>query len=173
LNWEIRVKRGLSYGAGSFLDMRRSAGSFMATAQTKNQTGAEVVSLALAEISKLAAGELLDSELSTRKASLVGGFARNMETNGGVVNQCASLAMYGVPLDEINRYIGNIQAIKAVDVKAFAATRLDAASTSIVVVGDAKEFLPQLQKQFPNVEVIPATDLDLNSASLKKTVSKN
>ncbi|HEX3083148.1 MAG TPA: pitrilysin family protein, partial [Pyrinomonadaceae bacterium] len=49
LNWEIRVKRGLSYGAGSFLDMRRSTGSFMATAQTKNPTGAEVASLTLAE----------------------------------------------------------------------------------------------------------------------------
>jgi len=173
LNWEIRVKRGLSYGAGSFLDMRRSAGSFMATAQTKNQTGAEVASLTLGEISKLATGELLDSELSTRKASLLGGFARSMETTGGVVNQFASLAMYGVPLDEINRYIGDVQAIKAADVKAFAAARLDAASTSVVIVGDAKEFLPELQKQFPNVEVIPAADLDLNSASLKKTVSKN
>src|SRR5437763_1162441 len=74
LNWEIRVKRGLSYGAGSSLDTRRSAGSFMASAQTKNVSGAEVASLTLAEISKLATGELLDSELSTRKASLLGGF---------------------------------------------------------------------------------------------------
>src|SRR5207248_8402127 len=101
LNWEIRVKCGLSYGAGSSLDTRRSAGSFMASAQTKNQSGAEVASLTLAEISKLATGELLDLELSTRKASLLGGFARSMETTGGVVGQFGSLAMYGVPLDEI------------------------------------------------------------------------
>jgi zinc protease len=173
LNWEIRVKRGLSYGAGSFLDMRRSAGSFMATAQTKNQSGAEVASLTLAEISKLATGELLDSELSTRKASLLGGFARGMETTNGVVNQIASLAMYGVPLDEINRYVANVQAIKPADVKSFAASRINADSTSVVIVGNAKEFLPDLQKQFPKVEVISVSDLDLNSASLKKTVSKN
>lgn len=173
LNWEIRVKRGLSYGAGSSLDMRRSAGSFMASAQTKNQSGAEVASLTLAEISKLATGELLDTELSTRKASLLGGFARSMETTGGVVSQFGSLAMYGLPLDEINRYIGSVQAIKAADVKSFAASRLNADSTSVVIVGNAKEFLPALQKQFSNVEVIPVADLDLNSASLKKTVSKN
>jgi zinc protease len=173
LNWEIRVKRGLSYGAGSQLDMRRSAGSFMASAQTKNPSGAEVASLALAEIGKLATGELLDSELSTRKASLLGGFARSMETTNGVVSQFGSLAMYGLPLDEINRYIGNVQAIKPTDVKAFAASRLNAASTSVVIVGNAKEFLPELQKQFPNVEVIPVSDLDLNNANLKKTVSKN
>ncbi len=173
LNWEIRVKRGLSYGAASQLDMRRSAGSFMASAQTKNQSGAEVASLALAEIGKLATGELLDSELSTRKASLLGGFARSMETTNGVVNQFANLAMYGLPLDEINRYVASVQAVKPADVKAFAASRLNADSTSVVVVGNAKEFLPELQKQFPNVEVIAVTDLDLNSASLKKTVSKN
>jgi zinc protease len=173
LNWEIRVKRGLSYGAGSFLDMRRSAGSFMATAQTKNQSGAEVASLTLAEIAKLASGELLDTELTPRKASLLGGFARSMETTGGVVNQFASLAMYGVPLDEINRYVAGVQAIKPADVKSFAASRLSADSTSVVIVGNASEFLPELRKQFPNVEVIAGSDLDLNSASLKKTVSKN
>jgi zinc protease len=173
LNWEIRVKRGLSYGASSSLDMRRSAGSFTASAQTKNPSGAEVAALTLAEISNLATGELLDKELATRKASLLGGFARSMETTNGVVNQFASLANYGVPLDEINRYIANVQAVKATDVKAFAAARLNATSTSVVIVGKATDFLPELQKQFPNVEVIPATDLDLNSATLKKTVSKN
>ncbi|HBB95410.1 MAG TPA: insulinase family protein [Blastocatellia bacterium] len=173
LNWEIRVKRGLSYGAGSSLDTRRSAGSFMASAQTKNVSGAEVASLTLAEISKLATGELLDSELSTRKASLLGGFARSMETTGGVVGQFGSLAMYGVPLDEINRYIASVQAIKAADVKGFAASRLNADSTSVVIVGNAKDFLPDLQKRFSNVEVISVADLDLNSASLKKTVGKN
>ena len=173
LNWEIRVKRGLSYGAGSTLDMRRSAGSFMASAQTKNQSGAEVASLTLAEIGKLATGELLDSELTPRKASLLGGFARSMETTGGLVNQFASLALYGVPLDEINRYVASVQAIKPADVKSFAASRINADGTSVVIVGNAKEFLPELQKQFPNVEVITASDLDLNSASLKKAVSKS
>ena len=173
LNWEIRVKRGLSYGAGSALDTRRWAGSFSASASTKNESGAEVASLTLAEISKLATGELLDTELTPRKASLLGGFARSMETTGGLVNQFASLALYGVPLDEINRYVANVQAIKPGDVKSFAASRLNADSTSVIVVGDAKKFLPDLQKQFSQVEVIPAAQLDLNSASLKKTVSKN
>ncbi|MFN2578081.1 MAG: M16 family metallopeptidase [Pyrinomonadaceae bacterium] len=173
LNWEIRVKRGLSYGAGSALDTRRWAGSFSASAQTKNESGAEVASLTLAEISKLATGDLLDTELTPRKASLLGGFARSMETTGGLVSQFASLALYGMPLDEINRYVANVQAIKPSDVKAFAANRLNADTTNVIVVGDAKKFLPDLQKQFPQVEVIRASDLDLNSASLKKTVGRN
>jgi zinc protease len=42
LNQEIRIKRGLSYGAGSSLDTRRNVGPFTASAQTKNQSAAQV-----------------------------------------------------------------------------------------------------------------------------------
>jgi zinc protease len=168
LNWEIRVKRGLSYGAGSSLDTRRWAGSFTATAQTKNESGAEVASLTLAEIARLASGDLPDSELTTRKASLNGGFARGLETTGGLVGQVSSLAIYGVSFDQINQFVGSVQAVKAEDVKNFAATHLNIDSTSVIVVGDAKKFLPALQKAFPQVEVIPVAELDLNSASLRR-----
>jgi zinc protease len=168
LNWEIRVKRGLSYGAGSSLDTRRSAGSFIATAQTKNESGAEVASLTLAEISKLASGDLLDTELTTRKASLNGGFARALETTGGLVNQVSSLAIYGVSFDQINQFVASVQAVKAQDVKNFAASHLNADNTSVIVVGDASKFLPALQKQFPQVDVIKVSELDLNSAALKR-----
>src|SRR5207248_1956853 len=154
LNWEIRVKRGLSYGAGSTLDMRRSAGSFSASAQTKNESGAEVASLTLAEIAKLATGDLPDSELTTRKASLNGGFARGLETTGGLVNQISSLAIYGVNFDQINQFVSSVQAVKAQDVKNFAAAHLNVDNTSVIVVGDARKFLPDLQKAFPQVEVI-------------------
>ena len=37
LNQEIRIKRGLSYGAGSGLDARRDVGPFVATAQTNER----------------------------------------------------------------------------------------------------------------------------------------
>ena len=47
LNQEIRIKRGLSYGAGSSLDVRRDVGPFSASAQTKNESGAVVADLLL------------------------------------------------------------------------------------------------------------------------------
>ena len=173
LNWEIRVKRGLSYGAGSALDTRRWAGSFSASAQTKNESGAEVAALTLEEISKLTTGDVPETELTPRKASLIGGFARGLETNGGLVGQVSSLAIYGVSFEQLNQFVGNVQAIKPADVKSFATTNLNTDSTSLIVVGDAKKFLPALQKQFPQVEVIPVTELDLNSSTLRRAVSKN
>lgn len=168
LNQEIRIKRGLSYGAGSLLDTRRNVGPFTASAQTKNQSAAEVAELLLGEVSRLATAPVPDIELNPRKAVVVGNFARNLETNSGLVTQVATLAVYGISFDEINRYIGSVQSIAAGDVQRFAGAHLDAKATNIVIVGNAKEFLPELRKKYPQVEVIPMAELDLNTALLRK-----
>ena len=106
-----------------------------------------------------------------RKAVLIGNFARNLEQVNGLVNQVASLALQGLNLGEINRYINNVQSVTAANVQKFADTRLDAKGASVIVVGNAKEFLSELQKQFKDVEVIPIAELDLNSPTLRKTRS--
>jgi zinc protease len=168
LNQEIRIKRGLSYGAGSSLDTRRSVGPFAASAQTKNQSAAQVADLLLGEVARLASAPVPDAELVPRKAVVVGNFARNLETGSGLVNQVGTLAVFGISFDEINRYIGNAQAVTAADIEKFAGSRLDAKTTNIVIVGNAKDFLPELRKKYPQVEVIPIAELDLNSALLRK-----
>jgi zinc protease len=168
LNQEIRIKRGLSYGAGSTLDTRRDVGPFVASAQTKNESGAQVADLLLGEISRLSSSPPAEPELVPRKAVLIGNFSRNLETANGLVGQVASLALHGLSLDEINRYIANVEAINSQDVQKFAGTRLDAKTSNIIIVGNAKAFLPELQKQHPNVEVIPITELDLNTRLLRK-----
>ncbi|MGH9945411.1 MAG: M16 family metallopeptidase, partial [Pyrinomonadaceae bacterium] len=169
LNQEIRIKRGLSYGAGSQLEVRRDVGPFAASAQTKNESGADVAALLSGELGRLATGQLPETELVPRKAVVIGGFGRALETGGGLVNQIASLALYGLSLDEINTYINRVQAVTATDVQRFAGGRLDTKGASIIIVGDAKQFLPALKKQFgENVEVIPVSELNLNSASLRR-----
>ena len=168
LNQEIRIKRGLSYGAASSLSARRDVGPFVASAQTKNQSGAEVASLLVGELSRLSSEPVGDTELTPRKAVLIGGFGRTLETTEGIVGQIASLALYGLNLGEINSYIANVQAVTAPQVQKFAGSRLGVADSNIIIVGDAKDFLEPLRKQFPNVEVIKREDLDLNNGSLHK-----
>ena len=169
LNQEIRIKRGLSYGAGSSLSARRETGPFVASTQTKNASGAEVASLLVSELGRLSSEPILDAELTPRKAVLIGGFGRSLETTEGVVGQVASLANYGLGLEQINTYIQSVQGVTGADVQKFAAARLGAGEANIIIVGNAKEFLDALRKQFPNVEVIPHAELDLNSASLRKS----
>lgn len=171
LNEEIRIKRGLSYGAGSVLDARRDVGPFVASAQTKNESGAKVADLLIGEVGRLATEPLLDSELAPRKAALVGNFARNLEQVNGLVAQVGGLALQGLPLDSINHYINDVQSVSAGAVQRFAGTKLNAKDSNIIIVGNAREFLPELQKQFTDIEVIPIAELDLNNATLRKRVS--
>ncbi|HWN11646.1 MAG TPA: pitrilysin family protein [Pyrinomonadaceae bacterium] len=173
LNQEIRIKRGLSYGAGSTLDARRETGPFSASTQTKNTTAAVVADLLMHEITRLSTEPVPDVEMVPRKAVVAGNFARNLETAAGLVNQVGSLALHGIGFDEINRYLGNVQGVTAANLQRFAAARLGAKETNIIVVGNAKEFLPALKKQYPQVEVIPVAELDLNTALLRKKQATN
>jgi zinc protease len=168
LNQEIRIKRGLSYGAGSSLDPRRNIGPFVATAQTKNESGAEVAGLLINEVERLVTSPPAENELTPRKSVLIGEFSRQLETVNGLVSRISSLALYGLSLDEINHYIENVQLINSADVQKFASTKLDAKSSDIIIVGNSKAFLPELQKRYGNVEVIPFAQLDLNTRLLRK-----
>jgi zinc protease len=167
LNEEIRVKRGLSYGASSAFELRRDVGPFMAATQTKNESAAEVAGIIVEQMNRLATGDLPETELTPRKAVLIGNFGRSLETSSGLVDRISFLALHGLSLDEINRYISGVQAITSEQVQQFAGANLGAAAASVVIVGDAKKFLDPLKQRFGNVEVIPAAQLDLNVATLR------
>ena len=168
LNEEIRIKRGLSYGSGSSFDLRRDVGPFTASAQTKNESAGEVAGLIVDEMNKLGTTAVADDELGPRKAALIGGFGQQLETNSGIVGHIGTLALYGLSLDEINRYISGVQAVRSSDIQKFAAAHLAGNDASIVIVGDAKKFLPVLQQRFKTIQVVPIDDLDVSAATLRK-----
>jgi zinc protease len=168
LNQEIRIKRGLSYGAGSRLDARRDTGPFYASAQTKNESAPEVVDLITAELTRLRATKADPSELDTRKAVLTGGRGRALESTNGVAAVLSSLALQDVPLSELDRFDASITAVTPEAVQAFAEAALDPAKADIVVVGDAKLFIDKLRKQHPDLVLIEPGQLDLDSPTLMK-----
>jgi zinc protease len=168
LNEEIRIKRGLSYGAGSAFDLRRDVGPFTASAQTKNESAPEVATIIIDELNGMVSAAVPETELTPRKAVLIGSFGRSLETAQGLATRIGALALYGLPLDEINRYISGVQSVSAADVQKFAGGHLSGGDANIVIVGDATKFLPALNQHFKNVDVIPVADLDLNSATLRK-----
>lgn len=167
LNREIRIERGLSYGAGSSFSARQDDGIVTAQAQTRNDAAAEVVGLILNEVTRLGAEQATADELATRRATLVGGFARSLETVDGLGGAVASLANNDLPMSELADYAGRVRGVSAADIQRAAAAELSPSEFSIIVVGDAAQFVDQLRAAYPNVEVIPLTELDLNSAALR------
>jgi zinc protease len=173
LNQEIRIKRGLSYGAGSSFSPRADVGPFTASTQTKHESAAEVAGIITGEMGRLGSADVLEAELTPRKAALTGEFAQSLETSSGIVNRVSALALHNLPLSDINRYISGVQSVTAADVRKFAGTNLGGSDVNIIVAGDAKQFLEPLRKQYgDNVEVIPVAELDLSSPTLRVRKAK-
>lgn len=172
LNEEIRIKRGLSYGAGSRLQGLNDAGIWLASAQTKNPSAPQVVDLMLGQFKQLGDTRVDAGELAARKATLIGSYGRRLETTAGLADQVADLAIYGLPLDGIGKYVGAVQAITPKQVEKYAREHLAADGLHVVVVGDAAQFGAAIRKDHPGAVVLQSTALDLDSPSLQAPASR-
>ena len=161
LNQEIRIKRGLSYGAGSGFAWRNFASNFGTRTQTKNESAAEVAELVLAELQKLTETNISDAELNPRKLVITGDFGRDLETTGGLSDSMATLYGYQLSPNELNTFMPSIQAVTADQIKKFSGEYLKGGD--IIIVGDYAIFKDDLAKRFPNVkpQIIKADNLDL------------
>ena len=169
LNQEIRIKRGLSYGAGSAFGWRTDATNFSTRTQTKNESAAEVAELVIAELKRLAEADAAEAELNPRRLVLTGGFGRNLETTGGLTGALADLYSFGIPATELNKYMTSVESVRPAHVKDFASKFLH--DGDMIIVGDYSIFKDDLAKRFPNmkIDVIKVDELNIESPTLRKS----
>jgi zinc protease len=166
LNGEIRIKRGLSYGAFSDLQPLGDAGVWLASAQTRNTAVQQLVEMMLSQFRQLGYDTVPDAELAARKATLIGSYGRSLETTTGLASQLAALAVYDVNLDEISRYPERVAAVTPRQLRKYARKYLEADSGTVVVVGDASQFAAAVRKDYPKAALLDAATLDLDRADL-------
>jgi zinc protease len=164
LNQQIRIQRGLSYGAFSQLDSRRDGGALRLVVQTKNESAAEVAGLLQAELDQLVATPIGDDELAARKATLIGSFSRSVETTAGLAAAVKALIVAGVPTAELRTRIAALTAVSAAEVQRYAAGRLGGAGRRLVIAGEAARFGEALKAAAPALVVVPSAALDLERA---------
>jgi len=168
LNEEIRIKRGLSYGAGSSIGWRSGFSNFATSVQTKNPSAAEVAELTMAELKRLADTAVASDELVPRKSTLTGNFDRRLETTNGLAAAVGELYSFGISPNELNSYVSNVNGVTDAQIRDFASKNL--LGGDLIIVGDYAVFKDDLAKRFPGmkVDVIKADDLDLTKPNLRK-----
>ncbi len=167
LGLEIRIKRGLSYGAGSGLAQRRQVGAVIASAQTKNETAAEVASLMDIELRRMGHSTVPGEELAARQANLIGTFGRDVETTSGLAGQLSQLAAFQLPLSQLQSYITDVSAVTATQVQAIGARIFDPDRASLVIVGDGTKAFNAIKKLRPDVVRIASDKLNLDKTELQ------
>ncbi|MEQ8412369.1 MAG: pitrilysin family protein [Erythrobacter sp.] len=169
---EVRTKRSLSYGAYSGFADRADASILTASAQTKNESAADVARIFLNEFERLGS-EPLDADLLEKRRLYLGGrYARALETSGGFNAIVATLLQQGLPPEEANAYAERLAGVDPGAASLAAKTYVDPDRATLVIVGDAAQFIDKVRELRGAVELIPASELDLSAPSLRRTADK-
>lgn len=138
LSQEVRVKRGLAYGAFSGAASHREGGILLAEAQTKSESAAEVAGLLREELLRLGREPPTPQELAARRALLLGSYGRQGETTGALASLVASTWVRGQPLSDLARYGERVLAVTPQQVGDWAAARWTPQVLRTVIAGDAQ-----------------------------------
>jgi zinc protease len=132
---EVREKRGLVYSVYSRpVPLDRSA-LLLGRAGTANERVAETVRVIRDEWALLGAKGLTESELTDAKTFLTGSFPLRFTDSRRIAETLVSMQLYDLGIDYLERRNALINQVTLDDANRVAATVLDAASLTFVVVG--------------------------------------
>ena len=145
LNENLRVKKGLTYGARGGYSTQHLAGEFGIGTFTKNESVPEAVQASIDEIKRLQAEPPNSDELEHTKAFIIGSFAGDHEMAQSVAGDLWFIESEGLPEDHFRRMLKAVQATDANQCVQLAQSTLDPSKLVIVVVGPADTLKPKLE----------------------------
>lgn len=131
---EIREKRGLAYGASSYLYDLVEAPVWLGTVATRNDAVSQSIDLVRSEAARMAAGEISEEDLTNATTYLTGSFPLRLTSNDQVARTLVSMQLYELGRDYLDKRNGFIEAVTLEDVKRVA-NRLFAGALLVSVVG--------------------------------------
>ena len=149
---DIREKQGYAYSVYSHHMPLKDAGLFGAAMQVRNEVMAPALTSMLTELSDMAKKPVTASELSDVKNYLSGTFVLRLQTQEGIASQLAIVKTMGLPIDYLENYTTRIRSVEPDQIQSAAKKIIAPEESAIVVVGDAKQIGPALEK-FGKVEV--------------------
>ncbi|HYL04739.1 MAG TPA: pitrilysin family protein, partial [Thermoanaerobaculia bacterium] len=165
---EIRVKRGLAYGAYCRLAKQLVGGSFVVSTSTKTASTVEALRLSLDELAGMGAAPPPAAELEEAKTYLNGAFPLEIESAGDVADRVLNALGHGRDRAFLDTYRDRIDAVTAADVQRFGRGRIQPDRSVVVLVGNAAAFGPELAKQLGPFTTIPAAELDPLAPDLRR-----
>ena len=165
----LRSERGLTYGASADTNAFKDGGDIVAETDTRSESTGEALRLIVDELWRLQRQRVSSRELADAQAYLTGSFPLTIETPSAIAMQILNAVFYGLDLDELQTFRERVNAITVDDIQRVAKTYLHPDRLSIVLVGDANRFAPQLAGVgFEVYERIAVNDLDLTAVDLRR-----
>jgi zinc protease len=135
LTAEVREKRGLTYGVYSYFSPGLHAGSFTVGLQTRPDQTDPAVKLVREVVKDFVTNGPTEAELKAAKDNLVGGFALRIDSNRKLLDNIASIAWNGLPLDYLDTWTQQVDKVTVADIKAAFARKLQPEKMVTVILG--------------------------------------
>jgi zinc protease len=135
LSEEVREKRGLTYGIGSFLSELDGAPLLLGQTATENSRMAESIEVIKAEWARAATEGFTPEEVEEAKTYLTGAYPLRFDGNGPIASIMVGMQMEGLPIDYIETRNDKVNAVTVEDVNRVAAELYDPEALHFVVVG--------------------------------------
>lgn len=132
---EIREKRGLTYGIGTYLANMDHADMLMGQFSASNDKVAEAITVLKAEWAKAATEGITEAELAATKTYLTGSYPLRFNGNGPIANILVGMQMDDMPIDYAVTRNAKIEAVTMDDIRRVAARLFQPDALHFVVVG--------------------------------------
>jgi len=142
----IREKHGYAYSVYSHQIPMKDAGVFGAVMQVRNEVVEPAITMMLSELNGMAKAPVSASELTNVKNYLSGVFVLRLQTQDGLASQLATTKAMGLPIDYLEKYTTRIRSVEPDQIQSVAKKIIAADQSAIVVVGDAKQIGPAVEK---------------------------
>jgi zinc protease len=149
---DIREQKGYTYGAYSELATPRWPGSWGAYASVRTEVTGPATQAFLDEFKRLQTEPVSEIELDRAKRTLVGSFARTLESPDSILGKYTELIRNNLPLNYWETYPAKIQAVTAADVQRVARKYIGDNRIQIIAVGERSTIEPVL-KQFGPIQL--------------------
>ena len=132
---EIREKRGLSYGAYSYFSPRRVSGPFTASLQTRADQQGQALQVMRETIRAFIEHGPTQEELDAAQKNISGGFPLRLDSNSKILGYIAMIGFYGLPLDYLDTFVAEVNAVTVEQVRDAFKRRLQPERFVTVMVG--------------------------------------
>lgn len=132
---EVRERRGLTYGIYSGFSTMQAAGPFSIGLQTRAEMADGSLVLIKDIVREYLANGPTEQELNDAKREISGSFPLSNASNGNIVSQLGAIGFYNLPLNYLEDFIKQIEALTAEQIKQAMNKHLKMDDFIVVTVG--------------------------------------
>ncbi|PMK65689.1 peptidase M16 [Vibrio breoganii] len=158
INQNLREDKGYTYGASSYISANREIGAVVATAQVRADSTAPAIKELIKEMDSAAKEGFTDKEIEFMRLAVGQQDALKYETPGQKAYLLSSILTYNLDHDYLAVRNNIVADVSKETLNEMASKWFDPADYQIIVVGDAKQLMPQLKTlNFPiqTLEIAP------------------